>query len=260
MTVVTHPSVEEVRMEERDDIAIEVMDVSVRYGQRFALRDLSLRVPRGAVYGLVGPSGAGKSTTLRVLAALTEPEAGIVRVDGVDLRVDPRAARARIGYLPDVFGVYEAFTVREYLDFYAALFGVPARRRRQSTGELLELFGLTEQRDLPVRLLSRGPRQQLGMARCLVHDPSVLLLDEPAAGMDPGFRVELLDILAELAQLGKTLVISTNLLAEMAGIFTHLAVMLEGRLLAEGEITALAIGDESLDDLFERVTGARSDG
>jgi ABC-2 type transport system ATP-binding protein len=156
-------------------------------------------------------------------------------VDGIDILAHPAAARRHIGYLPDIAGLYENLTVREYLDFYAALQGIPARLRRQSTDELVELIGLTAERDRAVRALSRGMRQQLGVARCLIHDPSVLLLDEPAAGMDPRARLDLRDILQELARLGKTILISSHMLSELAEVCTHLGFMRAGELLAEGE-------------------------
>ncbi|MGI8825128.1 MAG: ATP-binding cassette domain-containing protein [Chloroflexota bacterium] len=216
--------------------AIEVEDMSVWYGQGRAVHDLSMHVPQGSIYGLVGPSGAGKSTTIRVLATVQQPNAGTVLVDGVDARVDPAAARARIGYLPDFCGLYEGLTAGEYLGFYGAIYGVSPRRRRQMTDELLELLSLTDRRDDPVKSLSRGMRQKLGLARCLIHDPRILLLDEPASGLDPRSRLDLRDILQELARLRKTILISSHMLSELAEICTHLGIMRAGELMAEGPV------------------------
>lgn len=219
--------------------AIEIEGLSVRYGQNRAVRNLSMHVPHGSVYGLVGPSGAGKSTVLRTLATLQQPDAGRVLVDGVDLSVNPAAARDRIGYLPDYSGVYGGLTVAEYLDFYGALYRIPARRRRQVVGEMLELIGLAQRRDDAVGALPRGVRQKLGVARCLIHDPDVLLLDEPASGMDPGSRLELRDMLQELARFGKPILIASHLLSELAEVCTHLGVMRDGELLTEASIEDL---------------------
>ena len=216
--------------------AIEVESMTVRYGRALAVRNLSMHVPPGSIYGLVGPSGAGKSTTIRVLATLQSPDAGTVLMDGVDIRANPAAARDRIGYLPDSSGLYEGLTAGEYLDFYGAIYGVPPRRRRQMTDELLELIGLTDRRDAPVQSLSRGMRQKLRLARCLVHDPRILLLDEPAAGMDPRSRLDLRDMLQELARLGTTILISSHLLAELTEVCSYLGIMRSGELVAEGAV------------------------
>ncbi len=234
MTTPVEETATQVRSSQAGGYAIEIEGMSVRYGRAPAVRNLSMHVPPGSIYGLVGPSGAGKSTTIRVLATLQQPDAGTVLVDGVDLRANPAAARDRIGYLPDWPGLYEGLTAGEYLDFYGAIYGVPARRRRRMTGELLELIGLTDRRDTPVHSLSRGMRQKLGLARCLVHDPRILLLDEPASGMDPRSRLDLRDILQELARLGTTILISSQLLAELAQVCSHLGIMRAGELVAEG--------------------------
>lgn len=255
MSAVTERTVDEAGMSSTADAAIDVVGMSAGYGKTLIIRDLSLQVPRGAVYGLTGPSGSGKTTLLRVLATLHPPASGTIRLDGMDPGENLAGVRARIGYLPDRFGVYDALTTGEYLDFYAALFGVSGRRRRQSTEELLELFGLTDMRDMQVRTLTRGSRQQLGMARCLVHDPAVLLLDEPAAGMDPEARLELREILTELARLGKSVLLVSTLLSELDGICTHLGILKEGRLVTQGDIADVAPDGESLEDAFRRVTG-----
>lgn len=222
--------------EHDESFAILVEGMTVRFGSTVAIRNMSMCVPRNAIYGLVGPNGAGKTTTLRILATLQQPDSGTVRVAGIDLRSAPMLARARIGYLPDVFGVYEGLTVEEYLDFYAAIFGLAPQRRKQSVAELIELVGLGEKKKSPVKALSRGMRQQLGLARCLVHDPQVLLLDEPAAGLDPRFRLDLRDMLGELSRLGKTILISSHILSELAGVCTHLGFLEAGELIAEGSV------------------------
>ena len=219
--------------------AIAVEDLSVWYGRTPAVRHLSMHVPPGSIYGLVGPSGAGKSTTMRVLATIQQPDAGTVLVDGIDIRANPAAARGTIGYLPDFSGLYEGLTIDEYLDFYGGIYGVPARRRRPMTDELLELIGLTDRRNSQVKALSRGMRQKLGLARCLVHDPDILLLDEPASGMDPSSRLDLRDILQELARLGKTVLISSHLLSELGEICSHLGIMRAGELIAEGSVSEI---------------------
>lgn len=226
--------------------AIQVEGLTVRYGATAAVRDLSMHVPRGTVYGLVGPNGAGKSTTLRVLATVQQADAGLVLVDGVNIRTDPEKARGRIGYLPDSSGVYEGLTTGEYLTFYGAIYGVPAHRRRQTTEELLELMGLTDRRDSPVKMLSRGMRQKLHLARCLVHNPRVLLLDEPSSGMDPPSRRDLRDILHELARMGTTILVSSHVLQELADTCTHLGIMHAGELLAEGAMDEMmsAVSDD----------------
>jgi len=244
--------VEETAGRTRSDVlgafAIAVEDLSVWYGRTAAVHHLSLHVPPGSIYGLVGPSGAGKSTTMRVLATLQQPDTGSLLVDGVDIRANPAAARSNIGYLPDFSGLYEGLTVGEYLDFYGAIYGVPGRRRRSMTDELLELIGLTDLRDSQVKSLSRGMRQKLGLARCLVHDPSILLLDEPASGMDPTSRLDLRDILRELARLGKTILISSHLLSELGEICSHLGIMRAGELIAEGSVGEImhAVSPDSL--------------
>ncbi|HEX8917002.1 MAG TPA: ABC transporter ATP-binding protein [Chloroflexota bacterium] len=236
MTTLVEAGMDHAELERTDTYAIDIDGLRVQFGRSIVVRDLSMHVPHGSIYGLVGPSGAGKSITMRVLATLQKADGGRVRVDSIDLTDNPAVVRRRIGYLPDAAGVYEDLTVREYLDFYGALFQVPVRRRRQSTDELLELVGLAQQRSHPVKTLSRSMKQQLGLARCLVHDPSVLLLDEPAAGMDPQARLELRDILRELARFGKTVLICSHMLSELAEVCTHLGFMRAGELIAEGEI------------------------
>jgi ABC-2 type transport system ATP-binding protein len=216
--------------------AIEIESMSAWVGDTEAVRNLSLHVPRGSVYGLVGPNGAGKTTTIRTLATLHQPDAGTVLVDGIDVRADPAAVRGRIGYLPDFSGVYEGLTVSEYVDFYGAIHQIPLRRRRQLTDELLELVNLADERESPVKRLSRGMRQRLGLVRCLIHDPQILLLDEPASGMDPLARVELREILQELVRLSKTVLISSHALSELAEVCTHLGIIYDGELLAEGSV------------------------
>jgi ABC-2 type transport system ATP-binding protein len=216
--------------------AIAVEGLTVRYGQVRAIHNLSLHVPYGAIYGLIGPSGAGKSTTMRVLATIQQPDAGSVVLNGIDAGKNPGLVRASVGYLPDFSGVYEALTVGEYLDFYGSIYRVPSRRRRSTTDELLELMGLADRRNAQIGSLSRGMRQKLGLARCLVHDPAILLLDEPASGMDPASRLDLRDILHELARLGKTILIASHLLAELNAICTHLGIMQSGACVAEGSV------------------------
>jgi ABC-2 type transport system ATP-binding protein len=157
-------------------------------------------------------------------------------VDGIDVQADPAAVRSRIGYLPDFFGVYESLTVSEYLDFYGSCYQIPTSRRGQLIDELLELVALTEHKNNPVKWLSRGMKQRLGLARCLIHDPQILLLDEPASGMDPQSRIELREILQELSRLGKTILISSQILPELALMCTHVGMVLGGEMVAEGTV------------------------
>jgi len=206
------------------------------YGQRTALDKVSFEVPEGEIFGFVGPNGAGKTTTLRILAALLEPTAGRASIDGADVTKQPLQVHSRIGYMPDFFGVYDQLTVAEYLDFYAACYRLPKQRRVKIAHDLLDLVGLSERRDQQVDTLSRGLKQRLCLARALVHDPVVLLLDEPASGLDPRARVEMREILRELRRMGKTIVISSHILPELTELCTMIGIIDHGRMRATGPV------------------------
>ena len=195
--------------------AITVEQLVKRYGRYTALDELSFSVTRGSIYGFLGPNGAGKTTTLRILATLLLPTQGQAWVAGEDLTRHPAEARKHIGYMPDFFGVYDDLTVREYLEFYAQAHGVPRVEWRKIVADLLELVDLGDKRDDFVENLSRGMKQRLGLTRCLVHDPEVLLLDEPASGLDPRARVEMREVLKEIARMGKVVLISSHILPEL---------------------------------------------
>ena len=216
------------------DAAVRIEHLTKRYGSLFAVNDLSLEIPRGAIFGLIGPNGAGKSTTFLVLASLLKPTAGRVLVAGSDPAVDTREVRRKMGYMPDVMGVYDNLRVGEYLEFFAAAYGVPASTWPSLVGGLLELVDLHVKRDAMVNSLSRGMKQRLSLARALVHDPEVLILDEPASGLDPRARIELRSLLVELRAMGKTVVVSSHILAELEEMCTDVAIMEAGRLLASG--------------------------
>ena len=218
-----------------------------RYGPLFAVRDLDLDVPKGATYGLIGPNGAGKTTTMSVIASLLRPTAGSVRVAGSDPARDPRTVRRRLGYMPDVLGVYDSTTVAEYLEFFAGAYRVPRKQWPALLDGLLELVDLTGKRDAQVNSLSRGMKQRLSLARALVHDPDVLVLDEPASGLDPRARVDLRTLLLTLRDMGKTVLISSHILPELQEVCTDVAIMEGGRLLAAGPPR----------DILERLGGAR---
>ena len=210
-----------------------------RYNGVAALKGLTFEVPRGSIYGFVGPNGAGKTTTMRILATLLTLDGGEAWIDGKPLSSNPRDVRARIGYMPDFFGVYENLTSVEYLDFYASAYGVPGPESRRTNAELLELVDLTNKRDEFVENLSRGMKQRLGLARCLVHNPQILLLDEPASGMDPRARFELREIIKELQRMGKAILISSHILLELAEMCTHIGIIQDGRLLRQGPVDAI---------------------
>lgn len=222
--------------------AVIVSGLTQRYQSTNALNGLSLSIDRGAIYGFVGPNGAGKTTTIRVLATLLRPTAGTATIHGCDVVAHPDRVRPLIGYMPDSFGVYEDLTSREYLEFYAATYKVPARARRQTANDLLELVDLQHRADDYVETLSRGMKQRLGVARCLVHNPEVLLLDEPASGMDPRTRVEFRDIMRSLQRMGKTIVVSSHILLELAELCTHVGIVVDGRVVRQGTMASVLRG------------------
>ncbi|HSD83937.1 MAG TPA: ABC transporter ATP-binding protein, partial [Anaerolineae bacterium] len=218
------------------EYAIDTRDLTRRYGRVLAVDHLNLQVPRGALFGFIGPNGAGKTTTLRILAGLLEPSTGEVWVNGQRLDRDWPATRQMIGYMPDFFGVYNDMLVWEYLDFFARCYRMSAARRKTMVGELLELVNLTDKRDANVQALSRGMQQRLCLAHALVHDPQVLLLDEPASGLDPRARVEMRELLKELTAMGKTVVVSSHILSELAEMCTQVGIIEKGKLVACGSM------------------------
>jgi len=214
--------------------AIEVRGLVKRYGRLTAVNELSMTIPRGGIFGLIGPNGAGKTTTMLSIATLLPYDAGEVRVLGHDPRSDPYAVRRTIGWMPDFFGVYEGLTCAEYLDFFAASYHLARAERAAQVAGLLELVNLSGKRDVDVSGLSRGMQQRLSLARALVHDPEVLILDEPASGLDPRARIELREILLELGSQGHTILVSSHILAELEELCDRVAIMESGRVLAQG--------------------------
>jgi ABC-2 type transport system ATP-binding protein len=215
---------------------IKVAGLTKVYGSRQALNGVSFEVPRGEIFGFVGPNGAGKTTTMKILAALLSPSSGEAFIDGVDVTKQPEIIHDRLGYMPDFFGVYDQVTVSEYLDFYAACYRLPRSRRSKVGNDLLELVGLQERKEQFVDTLSRGLKQRLCLARALVHDPTVLLLDEPASGLDPRARVEMREILRELKRMGKTILISSHILPELTELCTMIGIIDRGEMRATGPV------------------------
>ncbi len=219
--------------------AIETAKLTHRYGKTLALQGLDLQIAKGEIYGFVGPNGAGKTTTLRLLAGLLEPTSGEIRLLGEPLDKRGGTAQRLVGYMPDFFGVYDDLRVWEYLDFWARCHGLPAARRRSAVADLLDLVDLTPKRNALVQGLSRGMQQRLCLAHALVHDPPILLLDEPASGLDPRARVELRELLRTLREMGKTIVLSSHILSELAEVCTTLGIIQGGKLLASGTLDAV---------------------
>ncbi|HUQ69164.1 MAG TPA: ABC transporter ATP-binding protein [Planctomycetaceae bacterium] len=225
--------------EARPKLAVDVENLWIRYGKFVAVRGISLQIPHGEVFGFIGPNGAGKSSTIRVLATLQASFEGRVRVDGMDVRYDCDAVRERIGYVPDFFGVYEDLTVREYLHFFAAAYRLPWGQRPGTVDDVLQLTDLTHKIDFAVDSLSRGMKQRLSLARVLLHDPAVLLLDEPASGLDPRARIEMRELLKALKEMGKTIVISSHILHELAQLCTQIGIIEAGRIVAHGSVAEI---------------------
>jgi len=215
---------------------VETHGLVKRYDRTLAVAGIDLAIEPGEIFGLVGPNGAGKTTTLRMLATLLEPSAGQAEIDGWSVTRNPDDVRRVIGFMPDVFGVYDDMKVWEYIDFFARCHGLPAAGRRRMIADLLELVDLGDRRDDYVQTLSRGMEQRLCLAQALVHDPKVLLLDEPASGLDPRARVELRELLRELRTLGKTILISSHILPELEELCTSVAIVDRGQVLAQGRV------------------------
>ncbi len=217
---------------------IEVHGLRKKYrrARRPALDNLTFQVEEGAIYAFVGPNGSGKTTTLRIIATLLAFDRGMVRVGGYDVNRRPREVRQLLGYLPDEFGLYKDMTAREYIDFFAACYNIIPARRRSLVDDLLDLVGLSPRADSLVRTLSRGMRQRLSLARALIHDPLLLIADEPAAGLDPRARIEQREMFKALQEMGKTIFLSSHVLRELDTIATHVALIERGRLVTAGPL------------------------
>lgn len=226
---------------------IEIRNFRKEYGDFVAVADLSLKIPAGEMFGFIGPNGAGKSTTIRFLATLLKATRGEATVNGHSVTNDPIAVRRSIGYMPDNFGVYDGMKVWEFLDFFAVAYQVPMARRKQVLSDVLELLDLTHKRDDYVNSLSRGMKQRLCLAKTLVHDPPVLILDEPASGLDPRARLEVKALLKELRKMGKTILISSHILTELADCCTSIGIIERGQLLLHGPI----------DKVYRKITSNR---
>jgi ABC-2 type transport system ATP-binding protein len=223
---------------------VQVKNLWVSYGKLVAVSNLSLEIPRKEVFGFIGPNGAGKTTTIKVLATLLKPGRGTAKIGNIDVAKDPATIRSKIGYMPDFFGVYDDLTVNEYLHFFAAAYRIARSKRVSVVGDVLALTDLEGKRDSPVDALSRGMKQRLGLARVLLHDPDLLLLDEPASGLDPRARIEIRELLRELKDMGKTILLSSHILSELAELATRIGIIEAGKMKAEG----------SLEDIYRKLS------
>lgn len=223
---------------------IKITGLTKSFGKTKALQGLNLTIPGGQVYGLIGPNGAGKTTAMSILATLLPADSGIAMVNGLDVSLEPKKVRRVIGYMPDFFGVYDGLTAREYLSFFAAAYHISEDKHAKLVDELLELVNLRGKADAYVDNLSRGMKQRLALARCLVHDPQVLILDEPASGLDPRARAEVKEILRQLKNMGKTVLISSHILPELAEICDQVGILENGRLVASGPVAEITAGGQ----------------
>jgi ABC-2 type transport system ATP-binding protein len=224
---------------DRQDYIIETHNLNKKYAKLHAVKDMNLKVPRGSIFGFVGPNGAGKTSTMRILTTLMLPTSGEAEVNGFSVLKQPREVRRSIGYMPDFFGVYDDMKVWEYLDFFAACYEIPDAERPGLINDLLKLVDLSHRRDDMVDKLSRGMKQRLCLARTLAHDPEVLILDEPASGLDPRARVEIRSLLVELAKMGKTIFFSSHILADVSEICTDVCIVEAGQIVMQGRIDEL---------------------
>ena len=222
---------------------VTIRDLRVSYGKFEAVKGISFDIPKGEVFGFIGPNGAGKSSTIRVLATLQAKFRGLAMVCGLDVLSEPQEVRQKIGYMPDFFGVYEDLTALEYLQFFAAAYKLPPQKRRGIIDDVLALTDLTHKAKAPVDGLSRGMKQRLALARVLLHDPELLLLDEPASGLDPRARIEVRELLKALKEMGKTILISSHILHELSQLCTRIGIIETGELVAQG----------SLNDIFQQL-------
>jgi ABC-2 type transport system ATP-binding protein len=218
---------------------IELDGVNKFYGLHKVINNLSLKVPKGDIFGFIGPNGAGKTTTIRMIVGLLRPTDGQIKIDGHSVHQDTNEVKRLVGYMPDYFGVYPDLLVWEYLNFFAACYNIPEHKRAILIEELLELVDLSHRRNDWVDRLSGGMKQRLSLARTLIHDPQVLVLDEPAAGLDPRARLEMRELLIELASLGKTVFFSTHILADVVEICTRVGIIEAGSLVAFGTLEEL---------------------
>lgn len=238
---------------------LKTLNLTKLYGKYMALDKLSLSIEDGKLHGFVGPNGAGKTTTMRILAALLPSSGGDAWVGGVNVRENPKQVRKIVGYMPDFFGVYDGLKVHEYLDFYGSCYGIEYKDRIKMANQLLELVYLSDKRDTYVDTLSRGMKQRLCLARSLIHDPSLIILDEPASGMDPRARAEMKGILRSLKDLRKTILISSHILPELAELCDSISIIDHGRLIFSGSMEALSTHMHKESPLVIRVEGETED-
>ena len=222
---------------------IKTTNLTKCYGDLQALVDLNLNIRKGDIFGFIGPNGAGKTTTMRILATLLEPTRGEAIIDGKNVKTQGKDVRRTVGYMPDFMGVYDDLKVFEYLEFFAAAFDIPAKQRKSIVEGVLELTDLGGKKSAAVDSLSRGMQQRLGLARVLIHDPKVLILDEPASGLDPRARIEIRELLRELKTMGKTIMISSHILSELEEICDYMGIIEHGRLVFNG----------TLDDIWQKL-------
>ncbi len=215
---------------------LKITNLVKKYGKFTAVDNLSMEISEGQIFGFVGANGAGKTTTMRIVAGLLQPTSGEILIDGTDILSSSRKVKKKIGYMPDFFGVYDDLKVDEYMNFYSGIYGIPYRERKAISDQLLELVDLGYKKDFYVDSLSRGMKQRLCLARSLIHDPRLLILDEPASGLDPRARVEMKNILRELKNMGKTILISSHILSELAEMCTVIGIIDKGRMSVSGSV------------------------
>jgi ABC-2 type transport system ATP-binding protein len=214
-------------------------NLTKKYGDFVALDNLSIQLQRGQILGFIGPNGAGKTTTIKILVGLSRPTSGSAKIAGADCEKDARKIKKLVGFMPDVFGAYDNMRVHEYLDFFGAAFKIPREERRKRIEACMEITGSTYMKDRHVDALSHGMKQRVAIARTMLHDPEVLILDEPANGLDPNARIEMRQILLRLAEMGKTLIVTSHILPELSRICDTVAIITQGKLRAFGPLTTI---------------------
>lgn len=215
---------------------LEIYNLNKQYGRFLALDGLNLTIKKGELFGFVGPNGAGKTTTMKIISGLLQADSGQVLVDGIDARTDNKKLKEKIGYMPDFFGVYDNLKAIEYMEFYSSIYGIEGKAAKKRCLHLMELVNLSDKADNYVDGLSRGMKQRLCLARSLIHDPELLILDEPASGLDPRARFEMKEILKRLSNLGKTIIISSHILPELAQTCTAIGIIEKGKMVVHGTV------------------------